>query len=90
MDLILCKSKKEWKRKKAKKKEILNEQAMEILHLNEQRSKERMTGGPPSEGQRTEKEPASQKLLKGGEGVELWDDSWEQVLLARPIAFVPF
>ena len=48
---------------------------MEILHLNEQRSKERMTGGPPSEGERTEKEPASQRLLKGGEGVKLWDDS---------------
>ena len=62
------------KEKKAKKKEILNEQATEMLQLNEQRSKERMTGGPPS-GEKTEKEPASQRLLKGGEGVELRDDS---------------
>ena len=56
------------KEKKAKKKEILNEQATEILQLNEQRSKERMTGGPPSEGEKTEKEPASQRHLKEGKG----------------------
>ena len=56
------------KEKKAKKKEILNEQATKILQLNEQRSKERMTGGPPSEGEKTEKEPASQRLLKEWKG----------------------
>ena len=49
----------------------VSEQATEILQLNEQRSKERMTGGPPSEAEKTGKEPASQRPLKGREGVEL-------------------
>ena len=49
----------------------VSEQATEILQLNEQRSKERMTGGPPSEAEKTGKEPACQRPLKGGEGVEL-------------------
>lgn len=50
-------------------------QATEILQLNAQRSKERMTGGPPSEAEKTGKEPASQRPLKGGERVELQRDS---------------
>lgn len=38
-----------------------------MLQLNEQRSKERMTGGPPS-GEKTEKGASQLETLKGGKG----------------------
>lgn len=65
MDLILCKSKKSEREKS--KKETLNEQATEMLQLNEQRSKEREWLGT-SVWREDWKEASQPETLKGGKG----------------------